>query len=400
MQRKGLWMGLGVMAFAISGALVPTLAQDTTSITLQDTALRPQSIAYNPATNDLLVGSLAQGGVYEVSLDGTTKSFVEDATLVSTTAVYVDSANNRLLAISSGIGKMLGNFPAGGGPGQPNGQPPAGGAGQPNGQPPAGGAGQPNGQPPAGGAGQPNGQPPAGFEMPDFTLKLAAFDLTTKAKTLEVDLTNIAPQGARFATGIAVDKDGVIYVTDSLAAAIYRIDTSGQAQYLSDPKFGTQMQMGQGTPQQGTPAQGNPPQGAGGQGRMMGAGGGLSGIVYSADGYLLAIESTSGSLLKIPLDNPSNIQTVTLPQPLTGAGGLALQADGKLIVTNGSDGKVYVLSSSDAWATAAIAKTVDAATGIGSATTNTSSIYVLSSGFGTVPASDNTGASILVLPLQ
>ena len=133
---------------------------------------------------------------------------------------------------------------------------------------------------------------------------------------------------------------------------------------------------------------------------MMGAGGGLSGIVYSADGYLLAIESTSGSLLKIPLDNPSNIQTVTLPQPLTGAGGLALQADGKLIVTNGSDGKVYVLSSSDAWATAAIAKTVDAATGIGSATTNTSSIYVLSSGFGTVPASDNTGASILVLPLQ
>src|SRR4051794_3492142 len=97
--------------------------------------------------------------------------------------------------------------------------------------------------------------------MPDFSIKLVMLDLTSKDKTLEVDLTNVAPQGERFATGIAVDKDGNIYITDSFASVIYLIDKSGQATYLSDPKFGSQSQFGQ-----DAPTQGNPPQGTTGQG--------------------------------------------------------------------------------------------------------------------------------------
>ncbi|MBI1277523.1 MAG: hypothetical protein GC179_05295 [Anaerolineaceae bacterium] len=385
MRTRSFRLGIVTLAVALLVNVNSISAQTNPSIVIQDKAILPQGIAYNAASNIILVGSVAKGGIYEVDPDGSSKVFVEDAALVATTAIFVDIPNNRLLAVSSSLAKTISNGMGNGAPGQGNGQPPAG-------------FPTPDPTQMAGGA-FPSLDPnnlPAGLQMPDFTLKLLAFDLTSRAKLLEVDLTNVAPQGPRFGNAIAVDKDGIIYVTDSLAGAIYRIDKNDQAQYLSDPKFGAQQpqpsgQMGQ------LPGQGNPnsPAGFG----AMGAGG-LTGIVYNQDGYLVVAESGSGSLYKIALDNPSNIQTISLAQPLKGVTGLALQPDGKLIVTVSNEGKLYALTSGDNWQSATIVNTVDAVVNISSTAIYGSTIYVLQSDLVTSQQGSNAGASILQFPLQ
>ncbi|MBX3064185.1 MAG: hypothetical protein KF726_14505 [Anaerolineae bacterium] len=353
-------------------------AQGQETITLSDASIIPESITINPATGNYLVGSLTTGTIYEVAADGTTTPFIQDSELTTSSGITV--ADGKLFVVSSGLGSMIGRFRGGQG----------GGAGQGGfqGTPPA------DFTPPTGGGGF--------FGNLNSSIYLFVFDLNTKARLFKIDLTNVAPStGAlniRFANDVAVDAQGNAYVTDSIAGAVYRVDPSGNPAYLSDPKFGIDLagmiggrfggggQGGQGgQTDQGTPAAPGAGAGGGFGGGFGGIGGfdnrlGLNGIVFDPSGYLLVDKSGEGKLFKIPLDNPANITEVTLPEPITGADGMRLTDDGKVVVISAQT--VYILSSTDSFATASIDQKITVENGAVSAVIKDGSIYVLHSSFG------------------
>ncbi|MBX3082176.1 MAG: hypothetical protein KF716_11135 [Anaerolineae bacterium] len=364
-----------------------TQAQGTETITLTDASIVPQSVIYDAAAGTFLVGSTAKGTIYAVAPDGSTTAFIEDSEMTATVGMYLDTASNKLYVVDSSIARqMLGRTRGGFGGRQPSadGTPQAG--NPPNGQQPSDGTPQPGGQPPTDGTSQP-GQPPT---MGNFnaTIALFVFDLNTKQRVLKADLTTVAAQqGLRLAYDVALDKDGNAYVTDSMAGAVYRIDPQGTLAYLSDPKFQTMGMMGgapgQGDPNQnngqgGTPSdQGGAP-GQGGFGRFGGLG--LTGIVYHPDGYLILAQASDGKLFKIPLDNPQNVTEITLPEAVTGARGITLTADGKLLVATSQEKTVYVISSADQWATATIDKKITVEIGASDITLKDGEVWVLESG--------------------
>ena len=178
---------------------------------------------------------------------------------------------------------------------------------------------------------------------------LAIFNPTSGALIRYVDLGGLRPALNHFANDIAVDKDGNAYITDSMSPIIYKVDLQGTASVFLD-----NLQLSGGT------------------------GFGLNGIVYHPDGYLLAAKTSDGTLFKVPISNPSGFTTVTKAQNLTGADGLLLFDPQTLLVVSGSQGNVYRMASTDAWATTSATGTF--ATGAVSATTITkrgTAAYVL-----------------------
>jgi sugar lactone lactonase YvrE len=154
---------------------------------------------------------------------------------------------------------------------------------------------------------------------------VAVFNATTGALQSYVDLGALRPAYAQhFANDIAVDGQGNAYVTDSFAPVIYKIDAQGTATVLLD---NAQLSGGSGF--------------------------GLNGIVYHPDGYLLVAKTNDGALFKVPLSNPAGFTRVGTAQNLAGADGLLLFDNQTLLVVAGSQGTVYRLGSTDAWANAA-----------------------------------------------
>ncbi|MFI9810689.1 SMP-30/gluconolactonase/LRE family protein [Saccharothrix variisporea] len=163
---------------------------------------------------------------------------------------------------------------------------------------------------------------------PDTTGKssgLAVYDLVTGRLLHFVDLA--IGEGGHSANDVAVDRRGNAYVTDPSSDAIYRVDPHGRATVLHrDPRFAS-------------------------------ASIGLNGIVWHPAGFLIAGRYDTGTLFKIPVDNPSAFTEITTDQNLAGADGLDLRPDGTLaVVTNalGAPGTnaVTVLRSHDNWQTA------------------------------------------------
>jgi sugar lactone lactonase YvrE len=142
-----------------------------------------------------------------------------------------------------------------------------------------------------------------------------------------VDLNAIAPEGRHVANDVAVDADGNAYVTDSFSPVIYKVDPDGNASvFVTDPQLGNENL-------------------------------GLNGIAYHPDGYLIAAVTGAGTLVKIPLDNPTGLTPVQIDSPVPGDG-LIFDSEGNLIAVGAqADQKVYKLSSEDEWATATVAGT-------------------------------------------
>ncbi|RYU72683.1 hypothetical protein EWM57_20845 [Hymenobacter persicinus] len=157
---------------------------------------------------------------------------------------------------------------------------------------------------------------------------LAIFNADNGSLSRFVDLGGLRPALAHFANDIAIDKDGNAYITDSLSPIIYKVDLQGTATvFLEDSRLAA-----------------NPATAFG-----------LNGIVYHPDGYLLVAKSSDGTLYKVPLSNPTGLTTVaTGGQNLTGADGLLLVDRQTLLLVAGSQGTVYRLGSTDAWATTTV----------------------------------------------
>ncbi|MGI4872943.1 MAG: hypothetical protein ACRYFX_17420 [Janthinobacterium lividum] len=244
-------------------------ASPPSQVTFTQAGLYPEGTQYDNQNSRFLVSSQTAGRIGQVQEDGTYSTFADDAQLISTIGLNLDVATNRLLVAVSDPGYNATRTSAA------------------------------------------------------TKGKLAAVAIFNAAgtKTGYVDLGSLRPAAAgHFANDLAVDNAGNIYVTDSYAPIIYKIDPQGVASvFLENSALAA-------------PA-----------GKF-----GLNGIVYHPGGFLLVAKSDEGSLLKVPLSNPGSFTKVTATGlDLSGDDGLQLVDANTLLVACNAQGQVYRLSSAD-----------------------------------------------------
>ena len=153
---------------------------------------------------------------------------------------------------------------------------------------------------------------------------LAAYDLETGERLFLVDMTDLYDSPGYFANDVVTDADGNAYVTNSFAPVIYKVTPEGEASvFVENEAFAVE-------------------------------GFGLNGIEFHPDGYLLAAVGASGSIYKIPLDDPDSVTLVETETPYS-IDGMAFDANYDLVaVARIEDGQqvLVMLSSDDDWATA------------------------------------------------
>lgn len=258
----------GILALAATG--YARAADERISFTMPQ--LYAEGIAYNPVSNEFLVSSLHYGIVGAVGMDGTYRQWSRShgEKFMSSFGIKVDAPRGRALVCVSDLGVSANSTAA---------------------------------------------------SKHKFA-GVAAYDLTTGQLRDFTNLARLLP-GDHFANDLTVDQDGNIYVTDSFAPVIYKIDTRNVATVLfNDPRFG-------------------------------GEGIKLNGIVAHPDGFLLAVRMDSGALFRFDLKTMA-ITEVTLPAPLPGADGLLLDAANDLILVQNEKGLIRRLHSTDGWKTASL----------------------------------------------
>ena len=277
-------------AFAAGAlALIPSLgtagashdvrlsAEPRPSVSVEIPALYPEGIETNPLTGNFLLGSIRQGAVYEVSPEGEARKLIEDRRLKSVVGIRVDATRGRLLVNSSDYGVAERSRP----------------------------------------------------EDKFASVALGIYDLKSGAPLHFVELSELRPGEKKFANDLTIDPAGNAYVTDSLAAAIYKITPEGEASvFLANERF-------------------------------RGQGFNLNGIATHPDGFLLVAKKSEGLLFKVPLDDPEAFTEVELPRAFVGTDGLVLAKPEELVViTNRAAGvesdTVFTLKSEDGWASAEI----------------------------------------------
>ena len=212
---------------------------DSRRVTVASPALYPEGLEHNPKTGEFLLGSIRKGKVVAVAPDGAVRTLIEDERLRSVVGIRVDAARGRLLINNADYGVAE------------------------------------------------RSEPSDKFS----TAALGIYDLETGAPLQYVNLSGLRLGENRFVNDLTVDAEGNAYVTDSLAAAIYKVTPAGEASvFLTHERF-------------------------------RGDGFNLNGIQYHRDGYLLVAKKSDGSLFKVPLDNPATFSEVSLPQPLVGTDG-------------------------------------------------------------------------------
>lgn len=131
----------------------------------------PEGVEYDHTTGRFLTGSLAEGTIFEIALDGAVIPFVTDPDLVASVGIEVDEDRGRLLAANSDRSVFDGSS--------------------------------------------------AGHAM------LGVYNLSTGSRIAMVDLgaaiTDQPGDLAHFANDVAVGPDGTAYVTDTRAGVIYAV---------------------------------------------------------------------------------------------------------------------------------------------------------------------------------
>lgn len=280
-----LWTAsaLSLLMFSMASAQQSTLqfnAKESDGFSVESKALYPEGLEYDAKSERFLLGSIRRGEAIALNKDETTTRLVDDERLRSVVGIRVDAERGRLLVNSSDYGVAKRSAPS--------------------------------------------------DKFASVTLGI--YDLATGAHLKFIDLSDLQPAEKKFANDLTVDADGNAYITDSLAASIYKVTPSGKASvFLSHERF-------------------------------RGDGFNLNGIQYHKNGYLLVAMKSDGSLFKVPLNDPSAFTEVAMPQPLVGTDGLVLAGPDELIaITNRAFGvvsnTVFLLFSDDDWNSASIGQT-------------------------------------------
>ncbi|MGD8322960.1 MAG: SMP-30/gluconolactonase/LRE family protein [Gammaproteobacteria bacterium] len=139
-------------------------------ITAQRGGFIPEGVEYDRANRRFLTGSLAEGSIFEIGLDGSVTPVVTDPELVSSVGIEVDEARDRLLVANSDRAVF---------------------------------------------GGQSRGQ-----------AKLGVYSLTTGERLAMVDLgaeLDAGDEAAFFANDVAVADDGTAFITDTQRNVVYRV---------------------------------------------------------------------------------------------------------------------------------------------------------------------------------
>jgi len=265
-QRKALYVMVLFLLF-LCGCRTTDLESTPTVIPTIDTGildeiivkydnLFPEGIEYDREREHFLLSSATEGTVFQVLDDGTIEPLIIDPDLEMSLGIEIDYNNQRLLVTNN---------------------------------------------------------------HSDDSAYLGAYDLETGQRIFMANLSDLFPESGHLANDVAVDVNGIAYVTDTVTPVIYSVDLDGTASiFLEDPVFDS-----------------------------------LNGIVAHADGYLL-LGSCCGKLLKIPTDDPTVIQ-VDIPGGYLGyeiTDGMILHPDGSLIMLTFPDNKIGRLMSEDNWTSA------------------------------------------------
>lgn len=195
------------------------------------------------------------------------------------------------------------------------------------------------------------------FQSQPGHARLGAYDIETGERVFMVDLGALVGGESHFANDVTSDDDGNAFVTNSLQPVIYRVTPDGEATVWAEDEL------------------------------LGGDGFGLNGIDLHPDGYLLVAQAGRRQLLRIPLDDPSDIHVVGIDEAFD-ADGLTLAPGGDLIaVASTGEGdaastEVLRLQSSDGWNTARIAARATAAESATTAAVRGDAVYVLDARFG------------------
>jgi hypothetical protein len=226
-------------------------------IVIKHRNLFPEGVEYDQERGHFLVGSMTEGTVFRVADDGTLEPFIEDDELLMSIGIEIDHINDRLLVANTSPSEEAG--------------------------------------------------------------MLGAYDLETGQRIFMADLSDLHPSTIIVANDVAVDTNGIAYVTDYRAPVIYRVDMEGKASvFIEDESFIY-----------------------------------LNGIVAHPDGYLI-LGAYSDRLFKIPLQEPEVIE-IELADDIPWfeiTDGMILHPDGSLIMVTFPGSLICRLNSDDNWTSA------------------------------------------------
>ncbi|XP_043694391.1 uncharacterized protein LOC122645110 [Telopea speciosissima] len=155
---------------------------------------------------------------------------------------------------------------------------------------------------------------------------LAAYDLTSGDRLFLTSLTNSMVSGRRpIAIDVAVDHAGNAYVTNPTGNFIWKVEATGKPSVLSMSAIFLSQHVYTRQPYSFS---------------------GLSGIAYVSKGCLLVVQTNTGKLFKVEIDD-GTARVVRLTEDLTAADRIAVRNDGVVVVM--SKKKVWFLKSKDGW---------------------------------------------------
>ncbi|XP_031267441.1 uncharacterized protein LOC116125864 [Pistacia vera] len=166
--------------------------------------------------------------------------------------------------------------------------------------------------------------------LPPFNA-LVAYDLKTLRRVFLSLLDDVVPDGdfgtRNGANDVAVDFEGNAYVTNSPANFIWKVDKDGAASVFSRSPVFTAHPLA--VPHDAPFSEC-----------------GLNGIAYISKGYLLVVQSNTGRMFKVNVEDGS-ARVVMLTETLTWADGVAVRKDGVVLVV--SHTRLWFLKSHDSW---------------------------------------------------
>ncbi|KAJ9177347.1 hypothetical protein P3X46_012578 [Hevea brasiliensis] len=179
--------------------------------------------------------------------------------------------------------------------------------------------------------------------LPPFNA-LAAYDLRTRQRLF----LSLLPDGdvtttdRSVANAVTVDFKGNAYVTNSLGNSegnfIWKVNAQGEASIFSRSPIFNQYPVDRNAPFSNS---------------------GLNGIAYVSKGYLLVVQSNTGRMFKVDVED-GTARTVLLNEDLNLADGVAIRRDGVvLVVTPVKDSKLWFLKSDDSWGEGVVYDKID-----------------------------------------
>ncbi|MFO0599962.1 MAG: SMP-30/gluconolactonase/LRE family protein [Myxococcaceae bacterium] len=242
--------------------------------------LYPEGFAWDDAHQRFLVSSITEGDVFAVGTDGKVTRFISDERLLSSTGVTIDAAHRRVIVSTGDV----------------------------------------------------NASKRSSSGTAYVTNSIGIYDLDTGKAQSFVTFADLTPNAGHFGSEAAVDAQGNVYVTDSFAPVLYKVDASGaKSAWLVNDAF-------------------KPAPNAFG----------LNGIVAHPDGYLLVAKTDEGALFKVPLADPNAFTRVEVPA-LTGIDGMSLDGKGALLIAQNTTHAVTRVTSTDGWKTATAQPVLDLA---------------------------------------